>query len=251
MYEDYRVIKLAKNNIQEFIVKKSLNRLKLFMDGYKLGIYCVANFSNQGKEKEEELELAKIKSKEYDEFVTYIENKLGRDFHTVSISLFNHLDDYYKDKKISFDRFLEFYDEFLEQNKEVSEVKIEKYQKAYYMLLGKSSNEQLFRNFYTLLSSMKKRIYMYIGMDSHLEHLKIYFEGIIFSINELSQTGIIFNPNFELFIRDKFDFKGNEDFFKIIKYMYESEEEALFKFFEHLEEFEKKFGELLIVPNKK
>jgi len=255
MYWNYRIIEIIRNNIEKFIVKKSLNRLSLFLDGYNIGFDCANKsdiLTHQWTEKEIKLsEIEEDEYDEYDEFVTFIENKLDRDFRTISRSLFNHLDNYYENEEASFDHFLKFYDEFLDENKEILEIKIAKYQKEYNGLIGKTENERLLENFRKLLTSMQKRVYMYVGMDSNLSHLKIYFKGLIFSMNELSQTGALLNHNFDKFIRDKFNFVENKDFFDIIMSMYENEKESLHKFFEHLNEFEKVSRETLIIFNEK
>lgn len=89
-----------------------------------------------------------------------------------------------------------------------------------------------------LLCEVKKRPSMFLGKAS-IEMLGVFINGYMICKRETDIHADFF-PGFGEFIEDKYDKGGTDSFEIIIRSITTSDEEAFYKFFELLEEFQDK-----------
>ena len=87
-----------------------------------------------------------------------------------------------------------------------------------------------------LLMEMKEKPWIYLGEKS-LKNLQHFIHGATFTHHKVSGVYEIFLPNFQHFIRKKYDGGGSNNEFGIILENTTSDEEALDTYFKLLDEF--------------
>lgn len=88
-----------------------------------------------------------------------------------------------------------------------------------------------------IISSVRKRPRFYL-YSPYLERLNIFINGCMAYINEINgEDTFEFYPGFQEFVAKKYEIKIPAHWSKIIIFVSDSEEEALYKFFELLDEY--------------
>ena len=86
--------------------------------------------------------------------------------------------------------------------------------------------------FYELLINIKNKPNIYLGKPS-LELLRAFISGYVICKN----YNLDYYPDFQEFIQQKYKIDFTKHWTEIINFFSSNEEEAFYKFYEHLEEF--------------
>lgn len=89
-----------------------------------------------------------------------------------------------------------------------------------------------------ILEQMRTRPRMYLG-DHKIGNLSAYITGYMYRLFQEEDTIPEFYPGFQEYIEIKYNVTTGQHWSKILDFYSDSEEEALKKFFQHLDEYTK------------
>ena len=87
-----------------------------------------------------------------------------------------------------------------------------------------------------VLYEMRNRPIVYLGKNE-IEYLYAYINGYMYWLFQEEDTIPEFYPGFQEYIETKYNVTTGQHWSKILDFYSESEEEALKKFFQHLDEY--------------
>lgn len=207
-----KILTKVKDNPALYICKPDVQLLRYFIDGYVM-TYSLFPWGCSREFCRGFMDFVMEKYKIKEQFL----------FHWTSVFLY-----FTNSEEEAFYKFFEVLEEFASLHaNEICDAVVDR----------EVSEEDAFCIIGEMIGRVKIRPRLYIGLLS-MVRLKAFINGCMAYINEINGSATYeFYPGFQSFVERKYDIRIEADWAKIITFVTDSEEEAIEKFFELLEEF--------------